>query len=263
MLTDAEITQYHGDGFVIPDFRLAEDTLAAIRAAHGLLIKAYPHFTDYCPAVLPFDKSFVDFAYNDDILDMVSQLIGGDVALWNSSFFAKPARTGSRTPWHQDGQYWAMRPLATCTMWVAVDDATTENGCLRFIPGSHKDRKIRHHQINNGPGLALNQEVPIEEIDETRVFDLVLEAGQVSLHDVYLLHGSEPNRSDKSRRGMTLRFMPTTSHYDREIEKERHDEKQYAWAAPEQIKRMQRLPLYLMRGVDRCGLNDFEESFAD
>ncbi len=263
MLTDAEINQYHEHGFVIPDFQLGEDTLVGIRAAHERLIEAYPFFTDYCPAVLPFDKSFANFARNDDILDMVSQLIGGDVALWNSSFFAKPAKTGSRTPWHQDGQYWAMRPLATCTVWIAVDDATIENGCLRFMPGSHKDQKILHHQINNRPGLALNQEVPVEQIDESKAFDLVLKAGQVSLHDVYLLHGSEPNRSDRSRRGMTLRFMPTGSHYDRKIERELHDTKQYAWATRDQVERMQRLPLYLMRGIDQCGLNDFEESFAD
>ena len=61
---------------------------------------------------------------------------------------------------------------------------------------------------------------------------------------------------------MTLRFMPTTSHYDREIERELHDAKQYAWAIRDQVERMQRLPLYLMRGTDQCGLNDFEESFA-
>lgn len=262
MLTDAEIAQYHENGFVIPDFRFGEETLTAIRAAHGRLIAAFPHFTDYCPAVLPFDKSFVDLARNGAILDMVSQLIGDDVALWNSSFFAKPAKTGSRTPWHQDGRYWAMRPLATCTVWIAVDDATTENGCLRFVPGSHRDRKIQRHQINNGPGLALNQEVPNDEIDAARIFDLVLKAGQISLHDVYLLHGSEPNRSDKPRRGMTLRFMPTTSHYNRDIERELHHENQYPWAAAEQIERMQRLPLFLMRGVDRCGLNDYEETFA-
>ena len=50
---------------------------------------------------------------------------------------------GHATPWHQDGQYWPIRPLATCTVWLAIDDANIENGCLRFIKGSHKDKKLK------------------------------------------------------------------------------------------------------------------------
>lgn len=259
MLSDAEITRYHDDGFVIPDFRLSDATLEAIRAAHGRLIERFPAFADYCPALLPFDRGFAEFARDPNILDMVAQLIGDDIALWNSSFFAKPARVGSRTPWHQDGQYWAMRPLATCTVWMAVDDSTTQNGCLRVIRGSHKEAALRPHRTNSGPGLALDQELPEAEIDESKVVDLVLEAGQVSLHDVYLVHGSEPNRSDRPRRGMTLRFMPTTSHFDRAIEEKRHDNRYYPWATRAQLDRLRHLPLFLMRGVDRCGRNAFED----
>lgn len=262
MLSDAEIAAYHENGFLIPDFRFSEATLEAIRSAHRQLIERYPAFADYCPALLPFDSGFVEFARNKDILDMVAQLIGDDIALWNSSFFAKPARVGSRTPWHQDGQYWAMRPLATCTVWIAVDDSTTENGCLRVIPGSHKDKALRPHRINDGPGLALDQELPPAEFDESGAVDIVMEAGQVSLHDVYLVHGSEPNHSDRPRRGMTLRFMPTSSHFDRAIEEKRHDDRYYPWATKTQLDRMRRLPLFLMRGVDRSGRNDFEEVLA-
>ena len=164
------------------------------------------------------DPCFLEFARDETILNMVGQVLGNNFALWNSSFFAKPAQVGTRTPWHQDGEYWAMRPLATCTVWMAIDDATPENGCLRFIPGSHKGKRVRKHRINNAPGLALNQELTQDEFEESEGVDLVLEAGQMSLHDVYLVHGSEPNRSDHPRRGMTLRFMPTSSYYDREIE---------------------------------------------
>lgn len=262
MLTHAQVAQYHNDGFVIPEFRLSKPTLNAIRSAHSRLIEDYPHFSDYCPALLPFDKGFVEFARNDDILDMVSQLIGDDIALWNSSFFAKPAQVGTRTPWHQDGQYWPIRPLATCTVWIAVDDSTTENGCLRVIPGSHKDKKLGRHRTNDGPGLALNQELLPTEFDESNGVDMVLEEGQVSLHDVYLVHGSEPNSSDRPRRGMTLRFMPTSSHYDRDIEERLHDGHHYPWATKSQLSRLQHRLLYLMRGIDRCGRNDYEDNFT-
>lgn len=252
MLSDAQIAQYHADGYVVPDFRLDTETIETIRARHTQLVRNHPEYADYCPTLLPVDNGFLDIAHHDTILDMVAQILGENIALWNSSFFAKPARVGSTTPWHQDGEYWPMRPLATCTVWIAVDDATRENGCLRIIPGSHRDQRLRQHQTNDGPGLALNQELIAEEYDESQAVDLVLEAGQISLHDVYLVHGSEPNRSPYPRRGMTLRFMPTSSHYDRDIEREQ--------LAKLGAKGPHRRPLYLMRGVDQCGRNDYENA---
>ena len=148
---------------------------------------------------------------------MVEQLIGPNFALWNSSLFAKPERDGQRTPWHQDGQYWPIRPLATCTVWIAIDDSTKENGCLRVIPGSHHEQRLRAHRALDATDVTLNQELEPGEYDPAIAEDIVLEAGQMSLHDVYLLHGSEANLSPHPRRGMTLRFMPTSSHFDRKL----------------------------------------------
>ena len=94
------------DGYVIPDFRLGDEALAGIRHAHDRLIAKHPEFRDYCPAVLAFDTGFLNIARTPAILAMVEQLIGADFALWNSSFFAKPPKVGTKTPWHQDGEYW-------------------------------------------------------------------------------------------------------------------------------------------------------------
>ena len=99
MLTSQEIRQYEEDGYVIPNFRLDDEALEAIRAAHTRLVAAHPRFSDYCPALLAFDTWFLNVARCPDILDRVEQLIGADFALWNSSFFAKPARVGTKTPW--------------------------------------------------------------------------------------------------------------------------------------------------------------------
>ena len=129
-----------------------------------------------------------------------------------------------------------------------MDDSTTENGCLRVIPGSHKDKHLGEHEVNNDPSLTLPLELKASEFDERLAHDIVLEAGQMSLHDIFLAHGSESNRSDKSRRGLTLRFMPTTSVYDRVLEKRGRQDG--TSRAPERI-------LFLMRGVDRSGKNDF------
>ena len=263
MLTNEELARYHKLGFVVPDYRLSETTLTRIRAAHSRFIERYPAFSDYCPALLPLALDFLEFARDETILNMVEQVLGNDFALWNSSFFAKPARVGTRTPWHQDGEYWAMRPLATCTVWMAIDDATLENGCLRFIPGSHKGKRVRQHQTNNAPGLALNQELTQNEFEESDAVDMVMQAGQMSLHDVYLVHGSEPNRSDHPRRGMTLRFMPTSSYYDREIEQRQNASSPYPSLNEQELRNLQRVPLYLMRGADLCGRNRYAGSFSE
>ncbi len=250
MLTDAEIAAYHEDGFVVPDYRLPDETIEAIRTDHDRLIARHPEFRDYCPNVLAYDLSFLNYARTPEIVDMVEQLIGPDFALWNSSFFAKPALNGRKTPWHQDGEYWPIRPIATCSAWIAVDDSTPENGCLRVIKGSHKQKRLYPHDTNPSKDLTLNQEIEAAAYNEEDAVDIVLQAGQFSLHDVFLVHGSEANRSDKPRRGMTLRFMPTTSVFDRELAVEQA-------RAKDLLVGHEQRTLYLMRGTDRSGKNDF------
>lgn len=255
MLTPAQIDRYHSDGFIVPDFRLPAATLEAIKARHAKLLAdhpEHPEYRDYCPALLDHDVGFLEFCRNDAILDMVAQLIGPDFALWNSSFFAKPAHDGKRTPWHQDGEYWPIRPLATCTVWLAVDDATVENGCLRVIRGSHRDRRLKAHHTSGDREVTLTQELDADQYDVSEAVDLVLEAGQISLHDVYLLHGSEANRSPRPRRGMTMRFMPTTSVFDRELAREKARQMNITDHADRSV--------FLMRGVDRSGRNRFADA---
>jgi ectoine hydroxylase-related dioxygenase (phytanoyl-CoA dioxygenase family) len=252
MLSDAEVTQYRQQGYVFPDFQLPETTLDSIREDHARLLATYPdrpEFRDNCSSLLHYDLGFAEYARNPDILDMVEQLIGPDLALWNMSFFAKPAKNGKKTPWHQDGRYWPIRPLATCTVWIAVDDATTQNGCMRFIPGSHKAQRLMDHTQRDDSSLTLNQELNRDEYDETEAVDVVLKAGQISLHDIYLAHGSDINTSDQPRRGMTLRLMPTTSHYDRELAAQMNAERGG--------RSMAHHSLMLMRGNDLCKENDY------
>jgi len=252
MLSNDQIEKYHRDGYVTPDFRLPDDVLDDIREAHTRLVARHPEFSDYCSAVLAYDTSYLNIARRSDILDMVGQILGDNIALWNSSFFAKPARVGTKTPWHQDGEYWPIRPLATCTVWIAVDAATRENGCLRVIPGSHRSQSLARHHENNAEGLALNLELNPDQFDESQAADIILEPGQVSLHDVYLYHGSEANSSELPRRGMTLRYMPTSSVYE-------HDSS--TRFAREGKLHMSQRTVYLMRGVDESGKNDFRIRF--
>lgn len=249
MLSAEQVRTYHEKGYVVPDYRLPEDELAEIRDRHARLLARHPEFRDNAPVLLSHDLGFLNYARDPAILDMVEQLIGPDICLWNMSFFAKPALNGKKTPWHQDGQYWPIRPLATCTVWIAIDAATRENGCLRYIPGSHKRHSLMAHDQKDDPNYTLNQELRPGEYDEAEAEDLILEAGQMALHDVYIAHGSEENRSPHPRRGMTMRMMPTSSVYDRALAERMHEERGGLNMAHHSI--------FLMRGRDRSGGNDF------
>ena len=249
MLNEKQISEYKENGYIIPEFQLSNHIVDEISELYDRLLYKKPEFKNFCPNVLKYDLGFLNFAKIPEILDMVEQLIGPNFALWNSSLFAKPAKNGLETPWHQDGEFWPIRPLATCTVWIAVDEANKENGCLRVIKGSHKNRKLRKHNTVKNKKFTLHQVLDPSEYNENDAVDLELKRGQISLHDVYLLHGSKENLSSKSRRGMTLRFMPTTSVFDRKVAIELTQQLGV-------VSHSER-SLYLMRGNDVSKKNDF------
>ena len=158
--------------------------------------------------------------------------------------FCKPAGTGLAVPWHQDGHFWPIRPLATCTVWIAIDDVTLENGAMRFVPGSHRERLLFEHEPSTSEEMALNASLAPRYLDLSKAAADELPAGALSLHDVYLIHGSEPNRSNKRRAGFTIRYMPATSHYDRALAK--------SGSNLVDTKLADR-PIFLLRGEDWTG----------
>jgi ectoine hydroxylase-related dioxygenase (phytanoyl-CoA dioxygenase family) len=141
-----------------------------------------------------------------------------------------------------------MRPLATCSVWIAIDPVSTANGCMRFIPGSHNRSELYRHHVTDRENLVLNLELDQDQFDESTAVNVELEPGQMSLHDVRLIHGSLANMSGQRRAALIMRYMPATSHYDRSLVKQRRDN------SPFNIFDQ---PLWLMRGSDRTGRNDF------
>ena len=226
-LSPAQVEAYRRDGHITADWRLPAETVDAMRAALETLVDANGHMSSdnmFCPHLrgagaqgLAGDDSWLEFARIPEVLDMVEQLIGPDFLLWGTTVFGKPARDGKETPWHQDGEYWPIRPLASCSAWIAIDDATPENGCLRVLPGTHRRRQILQHHRRDGDDITLNEELCDPAVDYQTARDVILEAGQISFHDVFLAHGSAPNRSGRRRAGFVCRYMPTTSVWDREL----------------------------------------------
>ena len=152
--------------------------------------------------------SFYNLCTTPEILDYVEDLLGPDFVLWGGQFFLKEPHDGSVVPWHQDIQYWPLAPAKAVTVWLALYDTDEENGAMRIIRGSHKEGMFKHH-TNDSKNLVLDQEVSEDQINSDDIVSLNLKAGQISLHDDGLLHGSLANNSDRRRCGITMRFSPT------------------------------------------------------
>ncbi|NKB70227.1 MAG: phytanoyl-CoA dioxygenase family protein [Candidatus Latescibacteria bacterium] len=249
-LSPEELSQYRAQGLVKPACRLPATTVERMRElAEGTLAATLGQQPEsiVCPYLpgwngLPEEitSQWLDIAGTPELIDRVATVLGPDIILWGGQFFCKPAHTGLEVPWHQDGEYWPIAPLATCSVWLAIDDVTVENGCMRYIPGSHRDGQLFPHRQDPRQDLVLNQVTEEAYFNAASAGDDILQAGEFSLHDVYLIHGSQPNRSARRRAAYVLRYMPASSLWDRSSAKE-------SGSAHYQTHFSTR-PIYLMRG---------------
>jgi hypothetical protein len=256
-LSHAELDAYRRNGQVTPAWRIPAGLLERMRGSLDRLIAARPGLrpdfialphVPWGPEGVPIAREFFDYCTHPDVLDIVESVIGPDIVFWASTVFCKQASIGLEVPWHQDGQYWPIRPRATVTVWIALDDSKVENGCMRVIPGSHRMGDFSH-EVSDREDLVLNNVLNDPRIDLAKAYDVILEAGQFSLHDIDIVHGSQPNRSPRRRAGFAMRYMPSSSHFDRGLQMGSGSN-----TAPVEFKNR---PIWLVRGVDRCGKNDF------
>lgn len=149
-----------------------------------------------------------DICTNETILDYVEDILGPDFYLWGSNFFIKPPRSKSTVGWHQDTYYWPLEPKISATVWLAFEDADENNGAMKVIPGSHKVGLLRHSRSSDTDSV-LTLECEGGQFREDEAVSLVLRAGQISIHDDKLVHGSPANNSDRRRAGLTIRYSST------------------------------------------------------
>lgn len=146
-----------------------------------------------------------DILWNPRFVMAARQLLGGAVRFWHDQLFYKPAKKGGVVAWHQDYSYWTRtKPVAHLTCWCALDDATEENGCLQYIPGSHKWGLLPKPVIAgdlHGIKDSLNEQQ--QEALANPVFAPV-KAGEAIFHHPLALHGSGENKSNRPRRAFVI-----------------------------------------------------------
>lgn len=151
---------------------------------------------------------FHDVLWHPAFTVPASQLLDGAVRFWHDQLFCKPARHGGVVAWHQDYSYWTRtQPMAHLTCWIALDDSTRDNGCLQYIPGSHRwnllpitglagDMEAIREVLDDAQWRQFQQPVPIE-----------LNAGQASFHHPLMVHGSFANHTDRPRRATVINAL--------------------------------------------------------
>ena len=142
------------------------------------------------------------------VLDLVEEIIGPDILVWDGALIVKEPHDRGRFTWHQDLTYWGLAPKeGVVSTWLALSPSTPESGCVKMIPGTHT-REILPHRDTFGPDnmLSRGQEIAID-VDESRAVDVVLEPGQMSIHHPHLFHRSAPNRSGDRRIGVNVQYI--------------------------------------------------------
>ncbi len=210
-LSSAAIDAYHRDGYYFPVPALSSTEVAHYRGCleqHETKTGAPLQGNWRHKAHLLF--TWVDeLVHHPKIVDAAEDVLGPDLLCWTTNFFIKEANSSGFVSWHQDAFYWGLSKDTVMTAWVALSPANLQSGCMKFLPGSQTQDHLQHvdtfHKDNL---LSRGQEIAVKVESENTV-DCILNPGEMSLHHVKLVHGSEPNRSNDRRIGLAIRYIPT------------------------------------------------------
>ena len=201
-LTAEQCDMFREQGYLGPFRAVSEEQMADVRRhiEDDLL-------TTDGPGRTPMQSRHMDspviagLATRLEILDRMADLYGPDLIMWATNFFNKEPG-GLEIPWHQDLGYWPLEPLINISAWIAIDRVTTENSCVRIIPGSHK---TVYPMVDAPDGMAFPRMVDMRDVQTDQAIDVELEPGEFFLFNEKLLHQSNVNRSAMRRMGMSVR----------------------------------------------------------
>jgi Phytanoyl-CoA dioxygenase (PhyH) len=221
-LTEDQIDFFHTNGYLSGIRVLTDEQIDALRTELAALIDpAHPgHHLFYefhsnestDPATVLFHAlgawriapGFHDLLWNPAFLMPASQLLGGGVRFWHDQLFCKPAHQGGVVAWHQDYSYWTRtQPMAHLSCWIGLDDSTRENGCVHYVPRSHRWELLPITGLANDM-RAIEQVLNDEQKAQFKPVAIELKSGESSFHHPLMVHGSYENRSEQPRRGTVI-----------------------------------------------------------
>ena len=209
-MTAEQIEQFNGKGYVFPvDLFSGEEADANRRYFDKLLKMATDAGLDSyaISSWHPHCAGIYDLVTNDRILDYVEDILGPNIVCTMTHYFSKMPSDVKSVYWHQDASFWALTPSKVVTAWLAIDDVDVENGAMKLFPGTHLLGRIPFEWVTDEEEGVLNQHIHSPERYGQPV-SVELKAGQISLHTDMLLHGSQPNPSNRRRCGLTIRYFP-------------------------------------------------------
>lgn len=217
ILTDKEITTYRETGLLFP-----LELLSATEA--GELLGELESYEAEVGEVVNGKwryKSHLVFPWIDElmrrpeILDLVEDVLGPDIMVWSTHLYPKEPGDGRFISWHQDSAHWGLDSDQILTVWIALTDATEENGCMRMLSGSHRTGTVPHRDTWNPDNILTRGQTIDAEIDESTAVWVALKAGEASLHHVDMWHASKPNESAGRRVGVALRYITPSARQQR------------------------------------------------
>ncbi len=193
-------------GIAFPIPVLDDGELAAVRNEYARLVDAHGGTLKH------FDRAHYSFGWAYDlalhprVVDAVAEILGDDVVVWGSLILSKPPNDDGFIAWHQDGEYATFLGEAPAvSAWIALSDSTAESGCMRVVPGSHRVKLAHAERGDPRNMLSRGQEIAVD-VNEAHAVDVELRAGEMSLHHVDIVHGSNPNRASWWRTGFIVRY---------------------------------------------------------
>ena len=211
MLSTAQHAQYKREGVVFP-FRILDAEKARELADHCSVLRSRMGHWVASPQISKphlVSRAMADVIRNETLLDAVESIIGPDILCWTVTVFAKSPKSGGYVGWHQDRTYWGLSPEEqVVTAWLALTDAHCDNGCMSVLRGSHLQGNRDHEIVPNTENILLSgQEVAIERHEKDDLVHVELDPGEASIHHSKVVHGSNPNKSDRPRVGLSIQYI--------------------------------------------------------
>jgi len=204
VLSLKQLSEYEELGYLHSIPVLSDEEVAYFRAAIEETCRALGGRVTRLDAPHLFFRWAWDLSTHPRVLDCMEQLVGRNVLLKSTRLFYKFANSDSFVGWHQDGTTEEVKDAYVPAIWLGLTPATAENGCLRVVPRSHRLGLIPHATRPDPDNLTTEGATAQVEIGSPQ--DVVMEAGEMSLHHPLVLHASNPNRSGESRIGFSATY---------------------------------------------------------